>query len=228
MLPSLRTGPLSKLAIAFMVAAMFGTLALLALSVALPSQAGDADIDSSQVREVDVIECRLDVPGYTQFAMAVGEEGGIAKARHWKKIDSGNPFMNEYALPTPIVVAGSYSTRRIAFTADAILAILDLPDPGVIARGAQVENALDPEPMIDEMVRSGKATRAQMEAESKFRKFLGERVLKEVTEPAAKGESFGSRFVVARSISNVTTHPGKTFYGCAYRMEILDEKGVPL
>jgi hypothetical protein len=163
-----------------------------------------------------------------QFAMAISGEEDLAKARRWKKIDSGNPFMNEYELPAPIVVASSYSTKRIAFTADAILAILDLADPGVIARDAQVENAMDPEPMIAEMVRSGKATRAEIEAEIKFRKFLGERILADVTTPAAKGESFGSRTVVARSISNVTTHPGKTFYGCAYRMEVLDEKGVPL
>jgi hypothetical protein len=33
---------------------------------------------------------------------------------------------------------------------------------------------------------------------------------------------------VARSISNATTHPGKTFYGCAYRMEMLDKDGKPL
>lgn len=211
-----------------MVQAMFRSLTLLALSVASPLQAREADFDPAQVREVDAIECRLDVPDYMQFAMAIGGEEDLAKARHWKKIDSGNSFMNEYELPAPIVVAGSYSTKRIAFTGDGILAILDLADPGVVARGAQVQNLMDPEPMIAEMVRSGKATRAQIEAEIKFRKFLGERILKDETIPAAKGESFGSRTIVARSISNVTTHPGKTFYGCAYRMEVLDENGVPL
>lgn len=211
-----------------MVRTMLRSLALFALSVAPPLQASNADFDPAQAREVDAIECRLDVPDYMQFAMAISGEEDLAKVRHWKKIDSGNSFMNEYEMPAPIIVAGSYSTKRIAFTGDAILAILDLADPGVIARASQVENEMDLEPMIAEMVRSGKATRPQIEAEIKFRKFLGQRILKDVTTPAAKGESFGSRFVVARSISNVTTHPGKTFYGCAYRMEVLDENGVPL
>ena len=209
-------------------AEMFLSLAQFALSFAALQAGDNAEVDPARIREVDAIECRLDVPGYTRFAMAIDDEGEIAKKRHWKKIASRNPFMNEYELPSPIVVAGSYSTTRIAFTGSAILAILDLADPGVIARDSHIDNAADIEPMIAEMVRSGKATRAQIEAEIKFRKFLGERVVKDVTEPAVDGESFGSHMIVARNISNATTHPGKTFYGCSYRMELLDKDGTPL
>ncbi|ATY33371.1 hypothetical protein [Sphingomonas psychrotolerans] len=212
-----------------MVPATLLSFALFVTSVASPLQAeGSANADPLRVREVDAIECRLDVPGYNQFAMAIQGEEEIAKKRGWKKIDSRNPFMNEYELPKPIIVAGSYSTTRIAFTADAILAILDLADPGVIARDAHIENAMNPEPLIADLVASGKVTRVQAEAEIKFRKFLGERILNDVTEPASGGESFGSHMIVARSISNATTHPGKTFYGCAYRMELLDKDGKPL
>ena len=208
---------------------MFRSLALFALWILAPrAGVGDSDVDLAKIRETDAIECRLEVSHYDQFAMAIEGEGKIAKRRHWKKINSPNPFMNEYELPKPIVVAGSHSTRRIAFTADAILAVLDLADPAVIARGAHIDNAADIEPMIAEVVRSGMATRGQVEAEIKFRKFLGERVVKEATEPASAGESFGSHMVVARSISNATTHPGKTFYGCSYRMEVLDKDGAPL
>jgi hypothetical protein len=202
---------------------------LLATFVTSPPEAqASANVDPLGVRELDAIECRLDVPGYNQFAMAIEGEEEIAKKRGWKKIDSRNPFMNEYELPKPITVAGSYSTTRIAFTADAVLAILDLADPGVIARDAHIENAMDPEPLIADLVKSGKVTRAQAEAEIKFRKFLGEHIVKDITEPASAGESFGSHVIVARSISNATTHPGKTFYGCSYRMELLDKDGKPL
>ena len=82
--------------------------------------------------------------------------------------------------------------------------------------------------MIDALVAEGRRTRAEVERSIRFRKFLGERVVTDVTEPARDGETFGSRTVVARSISNATTHPGKTLYGCSYRMEILDADGEPL
>jgi hypothetical protein len=136
--------------------------------------------------------------------------------------------MNEYELPAPIVLAGSYSTRRIAFTSDGILAILDLPDPAVIARAEKIENAMNIDPEIEDIINSGQADRATVEGSFKFRKFLGERIVTEQTEPAAEGESFGAHMIVARGISNATTHPGKTFFGCSYRLEMLDEHGDPI
>jgi len=207
--------------------AMIRILALSALSIAVTPQSGQPETEPEHVREIDAIDCRLDVPGYNGFAMAVTGED-LARKRHWRKIAGSNPFMSEYELPAPIVVAGSYRTRRIAFTSDSIVAVLDLADPAVIARAEKIENAMDAEPMIAALTASGKATRAQVEAEIQFRKFLGERIVKDVTEPAAQGESFGSRMIIARSISNTTTHPGKTLYGCSYRMELLDRDGKPL
>jgi hypothetical protein len=191
-------------------------------------QLDGANVDPSSVSEVDAINCRLEVPSYMQFAMAIGGEDKLAQKRRWKKITSRNAFMNEYELPQPIMVAGTYSTRRIAFTGDAILAILDLPDPAILGRREQVDNAMSAEPLIDALVISGKMSRQEAEAATPFRKFLGERILKGVTDPAGKGESYGSHTVVARTISNATTHPGKTFYGCTYRLEMLDEDGTPL
>ena len=204
-------------------------LFLHAVIVAATLQHADtANSGPADISEVDAINCRLDVPGYMQFAMAIDGEEKLAQKRHWKRIASGNAFMNEYELPQPITVAGAYSTRRIAFTGDAILAILDLADPATVARSEQVDNATSAEPMIDALVETGKMARAQAEAAVSFRKFLGERILKDVTEPAGKDESYGSHMVVARSISNATTHPGKTFYGCSYRFEMLDKDGAPL
>lgn len=201
---------------------------LYALALALVLQHADTpDIGPAATSEVDAINCRLDVPSYMQFAMAIDGEEKLAQTRRWKRVASHNAFMNEYELPQAIVV-GAHSTRRIAFTSDAILAILDLPDPATLARSEQVENAMSAAPMIDALVDTGKMTRAQAEAAVPFRKFMGERILKDVTEPAGQGESYGSHSVVARTISNATTHPGKTFYGCTYRFEMLDKDGAPL
>jgi hypothetical protein len=83
-------------------------------------------------------------------------------------------------------------------------------------------------PMADEIVKSGKATGAELAALMPFRKFLGERIVKEETKPAHDSESYGCHTIVARSISNTATHPGKTFYGCSYELERLDKDGTPL
>lgn len=202
-------------------------LSLFALSTLALISPPRADTDPSQVSEADAISCRLSVPEYTGFALAVDADGpdGIARARHWKEIASTNPFMREYLLPAEIVVAGAYRTRRIAFTADAILAVLDVADPATVARGENIANAMDPAPLMESLRREGVKN---PEAEIKFRKFLGERIVKDETEQAKDGEAHGAHMVVARSISNATTHPGKTFYGCSYRMELLDKDGKPL
>jgi hypothetical protein len=202
---------------------------LYALSLATTLQYADTpNSGPADTSEVDAINCRLDVPGYMRFAMAIDGEEKLAQKRHWKRIASRNAIMHEYKLPQPITVAATYSTRRIAFTGNAILAILDLPDPTTVARSEQIDNAMSAEPMIDALVATGKMTRAQAEAAVPFRKFLGERILKDVTEPAETNESYGSHMIVARTISNATTHPGKTFYGCSYRFEMLDKDGAPL
>jgi hypothetical protein len=201
----------------------------IALFAATPlTAAEDQDFDPATVSEVDAINCHLDAPSYNGFALAVSGEGGLAAKRHWRKVDSGNPFLDEYELPVPILVARVYETRRIAFTSTGILAILDLADPNMIARKEGISNAADAEPLIAEIVASGKATRAEIEGEMTFRKFLGERVLVERTELPANGESFGARTTITRNISNAPTHPGKTLYGCSYRIELIDKEGKPL
>ena len=202
-------------------------LALLAMSLAAPLQAAEAQFDPNDVDIADAIECRLDATAYNGFALALNGEEKIADKRRWVRIDTSNSFMNEYELPAPITVAGHYSTRRIAFTSSGVLAILDLADPTTLAREQGIENALNPEPLIDAMIASGKATREEIDA-MKFRKFLGEKVTVDRTELPAAGETFGMHMVIARNVSNATTHPGKTFYGCTYRIELIDKDGKPL
>ena len=201
-----------------------------ALLIALPAPtagAAEADFYPATVSELDAIACRLDAPSYTGFALAVSGDDGIAAQRHWHRIEGGNPFLAEYALPAPITVAG-LATSRIAFSASGIVAILDLPDPAVVAGPEGVANAADAEPLIAAIVAAGKATRAEIEGELPFRKFLGERVVSDTVALPTRDESFGTHTRIARTIANATTHPGKTLYGCSYRIELIDRDGKPL
>lgn len=201
------------------------------LAALLPASAlaavQDDEVDPAKIDVRDAIACRLDAPAYNGFAMAVAGDDALAAKLGWKPVKSGNFLMKEYELPAPIVVAGEYSTRRIAFTSTGVLAILDQPDPAVVARKEKIENGMPTEGLIDTLVASGKVTRAQAEAEIKFHKFLGERVISDVTDPAS-GNHFRARTRIALNVSNVATHPGKTLYGCSYKIELLDKDGNPL
>lgn len=196
-----------------------------ASAFAAPVQEDEVDPTKIDVREA--IACRLDAPTYNGFAMAVAGDDKLAAKLGWKPVKSGNFLMKEYDLPAPIVVAEAYRTRRIAFTSSGILAILDEPDPQVVARKEKIENAMGADGLVDTLVASGKVTRAQAEAEIKFRKFLGERVISDVTDPA-DGDHFRARTRIALNVSNVTSHPGKTLYGCSYKIDLLDKNGNPL
>lgn len=162
-----------------------------ALSVAIPLAASATPLESpdpEQVDVVDAIECRLGAPTYNGFALALNGEEKIADKRGWVRVKTKNFFMNEYELPAPIIVAGHYSTRRIAFTSSGVLAILDLLDPTQLAREQGIENAADPNPLIEAMIASGKATARDIEAATKSRKFLSEKILADRIEPPAAGE----------------------------------------
>lgn len=202
--------------------------ALLVLSPSALRAEEEEDFDPAQVSEVDAIECRLDVPSYTGFAMSLTEEDSPADARGWKKVASKSPAILLYELPAPITVAGRYDTRRIAFSSSGIFAVLDLPDPAPLAKEHQIENALDTNTLVDALAASGKVTRAEAEKEIKFRKFLGEKLIREDTEPAKDKDGYGLTTKVTRTISTSMPYVGKTFYGCTYRMEVLDGDGNPL
>ena len=120
---------------------LFVAALLATATLAAPLRAMEEPSDPNSVDIVDAIECRLAAPVYNGFALALNGEEKIADKRHWVRVDTKNPMMNEYDLPAPITVAGHYSTRRIAFTASGVLAILDLPDPSILAKEQKIENA---------------------------------------------------------------------------------------
>ncbi|MDP3550545.1 MAG: hypothetical protein Q8R81_09125 [Novosphingobium sp.] len=200
-----------------------------ALVIASPVWAQeDEDFDPALVSLTDAINCHIDAPTYNGFALNVSGEDGVAAQLGWTKVESDNPFLLEYELPEPIAVTGHWATRRVVFSSTAVLAILDEPDPNVVAMPEGIVNEMDPQPLIDELVATGRTTREEVESEIRFRKFLGQRVLADVTEPAETPDGFGTHTVIARSVSNVTSHPGKTLYGCSYRIELLDAAGKPM
>jgi hypothetical protein len=212
---------------------MLGQAFIPLLLAASPAPASEgADFDPAEVDIVDAINCHLDVSSYNAFAWAVSGEEKLAKRFGWRKIKSPNPFLVEYELPHPVLVTGTWSTRRIAFSSSGVMAVLDLVDPAEIAREEGIANALESDAAVAEIARAaqaaGVATRNEVESETPFRKFLGQRILVDVTEPATEADEFGTHTVIARSISNVTSHPAKTFFGCSYRIELLDRDGKPL
>jgi hypothetical protein len=202
-------------------------LAALLPASAFAAAVQDDEVDPTKIDVRDAIACRLDAPTYNGFAMAVAGDDAIAAKLGWKPVKSSNFLLKEYDLSAPITVAGAYSTRRIAFTSTGVLAILDQSDPAIVARKEKIENGMPSEGLIDALVASGKVTRAQAESEIKFRKFIGERVISDVTDPV-DGDHFRAHTRIALNVSNVATHPGKTLYGCSYKIDLLDKDGKPL
>lgn len=127
-------------------------------------------------------------------------------------------------------ITGDWSTRRIAFSSSGVMAILDLAEPAQLAADEDIKNEADAwaEASPEAAEAAAQATNESGEADGTFGKFLGQRVIVDEIEPANERDAFGTHTVIARSISNVTSHPGKTLYGCSYRIELLDRDGKPL
>jgi hypothetical protein len=227
---------------------MFRLLFIALVLPAMPAMAMDnGEFDPSDVSITDAVNCHIDAPTYNSFALAVVGQDNLAERRGWRKIDRENPFLAEYELPEEEWITGRWWTRRVAFTSSGVLAILDLADPGELAANEDITNEADfagPDEDVADAAASASPEALNAAAQigavnppvtdndhdpaAGFTKFMGERVLVDVTEPANEHDSFGTRTIIARSISNVASHQGKTLYGCAYRIELLDRDGNPL
>jgi hypothetical protein len=207
------------------------SIAFLLMIFALPSlaaaQDNDDNFDPMTVDVVDAINCHIDARTYNGFAGTLDDSDQYWKKRGWKKLKSENAMMAEYRLPKPVEITTGYKTDHVAITSSGILAVLDLADPATIAGPEEIINEMDPDPMIEALVEAGAASRVQIEKEITFRKFLGERIIVDETEIEERF-NMSFRTIIARSISNVSTHPGKTLYGCSYRIEMVDQDGTEI
>lgn len=221
MTPYLRMGKIGLMKVLALTAAMIA-----GLPTASWSQAEDPD--PMKIDVADAIECRLDAPTYNALAFSLDGEDKVAERRKWTKIPSRNMMMAEYQLPAPITVAGHYTTRHIALTSSGILAVLNLPDPRPLAKEQGIVNAADASPLVDSLSKEEQVPPELLAAMRQSGKFLGEKVVSDKTEKATTQNRFGAHTVISRNISTVTTHPGKTLYGCSYKITLLDKNGNPL
>lgn len=182
----------------------------LSVAAAEPDEFDPLSVDIGQA-----LDCTIDARTYNGFALQLHDPAVGWKKRGWKPVKSVNPYLAEYAIPKPIAIAG-YRTNRIAFSAGAILAVLDEPDPAKVGAALGVANQA-----------AGAAETLGLPADlaaavPRAGKFLGEKV---VLDHKERDENLGTTFHtrIARSVSTVTSHPGKTLAGCAYSISTEDD-----
>lgn len=182
---------------------------LAVIAFAAPAHAQES-AENDSIWEVDprtidvslLLNCAADVPTYNTFALSLDDEKYGAKARGWKKVESGNPFLSQYQLPRPIDVVGDvtdvFTTQTIVFSSSAIMAVIDLKDPTELAKSMGIDDYV-----------------------SLPGKFMGQRI---ISESSTDEPDLNTRFKtkIAQSVSTVSSHPGKTLYGCSYRIDTED------
>ncbi|HEY0333258.1 MAG TPA: hypothetical protein VGC74_06035 [Stenotrophomonas sp.] len=144
-----------------------------------------------------LIECRSREADFAAV-QPVLEDPLKAVALGWRPLPQANPFMTEYALNTPVEVFG-HPTSQISFSGASVMAVLDLPDPRVLARELQLEEGVD----TADKVMYGREVRSE-----------------DTTDPKT-GEPMIESVIL--SVSNVKSHPGKTLAGCSYSLDLPEE-----
>ncbi|PPU00644.1 hypothetical protein [Xanthomonas arboricola] len=141
-----------------------------------------------------LIECRQRIGDFNALAPVLADPLK-AVALGWTPLDQANLFMTEYTLNTPISVFG-HSTTHIAFSGASVMALLDLPDPRPLARQLNLELGVDNADKV----------------------MYGRELVSEDTTNPKTGEAMIESIVL--SVSNVTSHPGKTVVGCGYSLDL--------
>lgn len=145
-----------------------------------------------------LISCQDQPESFLSLAIAV-QEPLTAVSLGWRPLPQANMFMTEYALNRPVTVFG-HRSDHIAFAGSAVMAVLDLPDPRPLAKQLELETAVDtPEKAM-----------------------FGKELLSEEFSDPKTGKAMVRSAVL--SVSNVTSHPGKTLVGCTYSIDPLEEE----
>lgn len=169
-------------------------LPLLLSALATPALASPPDLPA-------LIECRQGVSDFAALA-PIANDPLKAVALGWRPLPQGNLFMAEYRLNIPITVFG-HRSDHIAMAGATIVAILDLPDPRVLATALELEPGVDtPEKVM----------------------FGRELVSRDVID-ARTGEALIESVIL--SVSNVKSHPGKTLAGCTYSLDLPADDELP-
>ncbi len=143
-----------------------------------------------------LVECRGDYASFMAL-VPLQAEPLRAVAAGWQPLPQANPFMTEYRLTAPVRVFG-HDSDHIAFAGDGVVAVLDLPDPRVLARTLELETALD----------------------TPAKALFGREVRADETAPDSEGVAWIESAVI--TVSNVDSHPGKTLAGCSYSRDPLE------
>lgn len=172
-------------------------LPALALALAAAIPAAIAQETTTEAPDLAaLLECRGSYQGFMAL-LPLQMDPLAAVSLGWRPQPQANPFMVEYRLNTPVTVFG-HQSDHIAFAGDAILAVLDLPDPRPLARELGLETGID----TPQKALFGLEVRAE-----------------EVPGGDGQGGWIESAVV---SVSNVDSHPGKTLAGCSYSRDPLE------
>jgi hypothetical protein len=141
-----------------------------------------------------LIECRAPASEYLRFGTWLVDD----KLSHagYTKVETGNPFLTQYRLATPIRVFG-HPAQSIALNSSGIMAVLDSPSAKALASELGVEDALGIPG-----------------------KFMGERLVSSAQLTDDPDLMVTQR--IAINVAEVSTHPGKTLAGCSYRVDVAD------
>jgi hypothetical protein len=157
------------------------------------AQDADPGWDPAQVDLSALISCQGQPEQFLALAIAI-QDPLKAVALGWRPLPQTNMFMSEYALNAAVTVFG-HSSQHIAFAGSSVMAVVDLADPRPLARQLGLETAIDtPEKAM-----------------------FGKEVLSEESRDQASGQVLVRSAVL--SVSNVTSHPGKTLVGCSYSID---------
>nr|WP_079724414.1 hypothetical protein [Pseudoxanthomonas indica] len=177
-------------------------LAAPALAVDPPAALEAPPFEPAKVNLPGLISCEQQPESFLSLAIAV-QDPLNAVSLGWRPLPQTNMFMTEYALNQPVTVFG-HRSDRIAFAGSAVMAILDLPDPRPLAKELALETAVD----------------------TPDKAMFGKELLSEEFQDAKTGKAMVRSAVL--SVSNVTSHPGKTLVGCTYSIDPLEEEEAPV